>query len=515
MASARPRTGLFWALRIGWVLIATVLGLEGVLRLALFHPNWLPMGEGLRNPGLFFYGETPDFWLLRAHLRGRQGAGPAEYAHPVLGWTSGRFNSESYEHEDEADLNGRRPVILLGDSFAGCHGDLERRFEQLMDEGPLGETHALLNYGVGGYGVDQIVLLGMETLKRFEGQDAVFILSMLVDDDLNRVILPFRGHPKPWVKSDGQRAIRIVRPPLPADPGEYLDLYTPRVPWWSLRLFRQQVLMNKKEMREASGIALMQESMRRTVTASVLQFHDQLKAQGEQGFVMLFLNRNRQEGKTRPGNWLPWLESVLEGHHIPWVRASNEIALHQARTGRPMDDYFATTGPGKGHYTALGNELTHLSLERGIRQAFDGPSFVLQEITSRELIGKGAYSRWERFSYGGFTADDLPHTLMRAGAGGRAQLLFKVVQNARQFSAILRPLPAAKGASRLVVRTEAGDVGEFVVREGDEDQLICVPLGEVEDFELFAFPVEGQEPLAFFLIHPRLDSHRPGTMIDN
>lgn len=513
MARSRPRSLLFWPLRVGWVLLATILGVEGLLRLALFHPGLLPYSGRLGNPELYFYGETPDFWLLRARIRGRGEDGPAEYAHPLLGWTSGRFDSETYAHVDEPTLAGRRPVILLGDSFAACHGELDRRFEEIMDEGPFGETHALLNYGVGGYGVDQIALLGLETLKRFQGQGAIFVLSILVDDDLNRVILPFRGHPKPWIKAETPRTMGIVRLPQPLDPGEYLDQYTPNMLSWTLRLVRQQLLMSPTEMRDASGIIQMQEDMRKSVAAAVLQFHDQLKAQGDEGFVMLFLNRSRQEGGLRPGGWLGWLESLLEGQRVPWVRASREIALHRGRTGRPMDAYFTTEGPGNGHYSALGNEVTHLALERGMRGTYDGPSYVLQGSAASGKEGEGAYSRWERAAYGSYQEADIPHTLMRPGVDGLASQKFELSQNARHFQALLRPLPKAEGATRLVFRTEAGDVAEFMVLAGAQDRSISVSLDEVSELELVAFPVEGQVPLAFFLIHPSLDHHRHGPML--
>ena len=178
-----------------------------------------------------------------------------------------------------------------------------------------------------------------------------------------------------------------------------------------------------------------------------------------------------------------------------------------------MDDYFETKGRARGHYSALGNELAQLALERGFRRSFDGPSYVLQASSGRELVGEGAYSRWERFVYGSHTAADLPHDLMRAGVEGLAQLEFKLSQSARRFSAKLRPLAGAKGASRLIVRTVAGDVAEFLVKAGAEDQVISAPLGEVAEFELLALPVAGQEPLAFFLVHPSLDAHRHGPML--
>ncbi len=65
----------------------------------------------------------------------------------------------------------------------------------------------------------------------------------------------------------------------------------------------------------------------------------------------------------------------------------------------------------------------------------------------------------------------------------------------------------------MVLRTEAGDVAEFMVLAGAEDRSISVSLDEVSELELVAFPVEGQVPLAFFLIHPSLDHHRHGPML--
>jgi hypothetical protein len=178
-----------------------------------------------------------------------------------------------------------------------------------------------------------------------------------------------------------------------------------------------------------------------------------------------------------------------------------------------MDAYFTTEGPGNGHYSALGNEVTHLALERGIRGTYDGPSYVLHESAASGKEGEGAYSRWERAAYGSYQEADLPHTLMRPGGDGLASQKFELSQNARHFQALLRPLPKAEGATRLVLRTEAGDVAEFMVLAGAQDRLISVSLDEVSELELVAFPVEGQVPLAFFLIHPSLDHHRHGPML--
>ena len=54
-----------------------------------------------------------------------------------------------------------------------------------------------LNYGVGGYGLDQIYLLFDKTYKKFINYPSVFLIGV-IRDDLTRMVLEVRTSPKPY-----------------------------------------------------------------------------------------------------------------------------------------------------------------------------------------------------------------------------------------------------------------------------------------------------------------------------
>lgn len=96
--------------------------------------------------------------------------------------------------------SGRR-LVFFGDSFvesAACSNDtLTTKIEALTGIDTL-------NFGVGGYGLDQMYLY----LKRNVGlcaQDDCVMLVGLIQDDLERILLKGRTGPKPYFTIDGGR----------------------------------------------------------------------------------------------------------------------------------------------------------------------------------------------------------------------------------------------------------------------------------------------------------------------
>jgi hypothetical protein len=509
------RPGSRTLLRVLLVLGASVLGLEGLFRLVLFHPEWAPEGTGLRRPELYFAGDDPRFWVLRARLNGHHELGEPDDPDPVLGWTSGRFEPGTRLHMDEALLGDQRPVLLVGDSFAACSGAPDRCYEHLLEEGPLGPTHELLNYGVGGYGTDQALLLSFDLMERFAERDPIVVLSILVDDDLDRCTLPYRGAPKPVLEADGERRVRIARPAAPLDRAAWFAANPLEVPWWSWRFLQVNLLMDEEALVADSGVEGRLETMRVAMAAGLLEWKDRLDALGLEGFVLLFGDRQRHEGVSTKEDRFRWLEAVLEGQGIPWIRAWEELEQDWELYDRSLDEYFVTGKVGKGHYTALGNELTHLALERGLRGAFDGPSLVLHDSDRQDRIGPGAFVRWERYPYASFGEDDLPHALLRPGdgEGGSAELAFVPERAIRRFEATLRPMPDFEGAAELVLTTTEGVAHRSIVRGGDPDRRLVVDLPEVGRLDFTVRSVEGEASLPFLMVHPALDGHPHGPML--
>lgn len=101
-------------------------------------------------------------------------------------------------HEHAAD--GPK-IVFFGDSFvesAACSNDtLTTKLEALTGTDTL-------NYGVGGYGLDQILLAYERNAPRFDRPDSLVLVG-LIRNDLDRILLTVRSAPKPYFTADGDR----------------------------------------------------------------------------------------------------------------------------------------------------------------------------------------------------------------------------------------------------------------------------------------------------------------------
>lgn len=186
-------------------LVVGLLGAEAGLRGAVA----LGWPQTLADPVRYADPLSDDaYWVLRA----RGGRQPALRRHtrweqdPTLGWTPDRRNLnpmggwQSPRRPDGAE----RAVAVFGDSFVyGSVPDGERLPDQLQALSP--GTH-VLNYGVAGYGLDQI-LLRLEDRLPVLG-DASVIIGVLTTD-LDRCLLSLRSGPKPRFQREGD-SLRLV-----------------------------------------------------------------------------------------------------------------------------------------------------------------------------------------------------------------------------------------------------------------------------------------------------------------
>lgn len=144
-----------------------------------------------RQPELYADYYTDDlYWHLHQTWREE----PVAFTpHEELGWL-GNFAPEDFRHYEEPTLKGRRPIVLFGDSFSACTPDVQC-FEDIMEQDSiLSQDFAVLNYGVGGYGIDQIMMLMEHVLPLYP--DAIVILGMMTLD-IDRAHLRLREAPKP------------------------------------------------------------------------------------------------------------------------------------------------------------------------------------------------------------------------------------------------------------------------------------------------------------------------------
>ena len=83
--------------------------------------------EKFRTPGLYVdYDLESNYWKLYYLFDGK--LKPPANPHPLLGWV-GDFSRETYLHNRASNMNGRKAVLLYGDSFAGCLTTQEECFQ--------------------------------------------------------------------------------------------------------------------------------------------------------------------------------------------------------------------------------------------------------------------------------------------------------------------------------------------------------------------------------------------------
>ena len=189
-------------------------------------------GRRLKNPRLYADPFSDDlFWQLRYRWQGHRGHfQPPKNPHPRLGWHSARVGAD-YSQIDEKHVAGRRPVLLFGDSFAQSMPGV-RRFEQILNQDEaFSRDHYLLNYGIGGYGLDQIYLLFESTIDRF---DDPFVIFSFMTFDLDRSALSVRIGQKPYFElEEGSLVLRGV--PIESDAEKFYAEHPPFVGSYLLR----------------------------------------------------------------------------------------------------------------------------------------------------------------------------------------------------------------------------------------------------------------------------------------
>lgn len=367
-ASARRPRHLLFKLALAGVIAAGLF--EGAIRfLALSEsPIARRWGAALRSPGNFSNRWSDDYWMLKYRF-----AAPDARLEPIhdslLGWRSAAIEPGTYRHADESTLAGRRPVLLYGDSFALCVTKGEDCWQGLLERSELGAELALLNYGVGGYGLDQMYLLIQQSIDHYVELDPIVVVAVLVDDDLDRSALRFRSWPKPHLSVTPEGAL-VPDGPVTRDPLEYLRDNPIGIKSYGFRylVYGAHVLpRNESEwlMGRSSRVADTEDLNRHILDALAAE----LAARELDAFVVLFHGRHY----LRMYDWREaFLVSELQRLGIPYVSSKPRLLDDRQRTGRGDDAYFFAEGREREHYTPLGNEIVFAALKAGLTGEFDG-----------------------------------------------------------------------------------------------------------------------------------------------
>jgi hypothetical protein len=336
-------------------ILVTFIVSEALLRLALFSSN--PTFEFLRHPQYYAdYFSDDDYWKLYARFDGRHK--PPESPHPVLGWV-GAFSRDDYSHHQSANIHDRKPVLLYGDSFAKCSQGVLCFEDILNNDNEFSRDHYFLNYGVDGYGADQIFLLLQNTIDLYEDP---FVVFSLMTADLDRSILSVRIGQKPRFRIESD-TLTLEQTPIYPNPDDFFTENSPRIRSY---LYRRILFANFVP----NGLRsfLRRESARTNEKMQVnekiiLEAVRELDARGIDYVFVIFHGNWRAVGTIdSEGNWRDrFLKKLLEEHEIPYIWSREIIRAASQDSGTSLEDYFV---PHDGHPTTHYNTLIAERIKR-------------------------------------------------------------------------------------------------------------------------------------------------------
>jgi hypothetical protein len=336
-------------------LTATIAVAEIAFRTLLF--SGYPFMRVFRNADFYANQLLDDeYWLLYHFVDGRYP--PPSRPHPILGWIR-EFDRETLLHDDTPHVGDRRPVLLYGDSFAACKS--APCFEDILNPDPsFAGSCFMLNYGVGGYGVDQSHLLMSRTVSKY--RNPVVIFSLLTED-VDRNVLTVRVGRKPRFRLENGRLV-LTGVPIEGDIDAFFEQSRPPVFSYLLRVART-VLYRAVLPRSISG-ALQDEPRKRRekieLTAAILReaIAELRRTDVEFLFVVFVGNWQTETSVVEDDDWrLDAILAVLDQEGVRYLNAKTILRRDMRKTGRPVADYFLADG----HYNEYANRVVAAELK--------------------------------------------------------------------------------------------------------------------------------------------------------
>lgn len=322
--------------------------------LRLFLASDLDAAKDLRKPQHFADFSWEDtYWLLQDSWQ--QKYRRPKNPHPLLGWAAS-IDHETYLHDDAKSLQGRQPVLLYGDSFSQTVWQA-KSFEDLFNQDPAdSESHYLLNYGTGGYGLDQILLSMEKSLHHYEEP---FVVFGFMTYDMYRSPLSVRVGQKPYFSlQDGELELRGV--PIDMDSDHYFETHPPEVRsyLWRLLLYYQREpgafrswlrgedekmeykqALNRKILERAKGV---------------------LDGSGVDYVFLVFHPKGAFLREPEPHDL--WLRETLDEIGVPYIWSLDTV--RNAVPDATPNELFI---PGNAHPTTLFNEVIAEAISERVR----------------------------------------------------------------------------------------------------------------------------------------------------
>ena len=126
-----------------------------------------------------------------------------------------------YRHDAAKNLGSKRPVLIYGDSFAE---GFDSQF--IEDDKAFPDSCGIINYGVSGYGIDQIYLLCRNSVGQYKNP---IVVICILDEDLDRSFLSVRDGPKPYFEMDNGGSLKLCGVPVSSDPEDFFLTHPPEI----------------------------------------------------------------------------------------------------------------------------------------------------------------------------------------------------------------------------------------------------------------------------------------------
>jgi hypothetical protein len=345
---------------------------EAALRWLLFSSSELALswaGE-LRNAHNFADSSFEDeYWLLRWVLE----PGESKHRSPTydarLGWINDRFDARTRRPLTVDELPGRRPLLMFGASYVACMTKPKECFEGLMRQSDIARQYYPVNYGVGGYGIDQVYLLLRESLDLFAGENPLVVIGVVLDSDLERCVLGFRSWPKPRFEL---REGRLVEPgPVFAGGSQaFLDQHGIGITSYAWRYLLHGKHQLAGPWRErVRGVAAQQSAQDELIDALLSAMRAELESRGLEYFFVLFTSPRGLPPAEVPAQERRLTRLFLD-EGVPFVHARPYLLQAGESREGGLDSLFSAAGPAMNHPNAEGNRVLFEALRDGLEGRF-------------------------------------------------------------------------------------------------------------------------------------------------
>jgi hypothetical protein len=358
--SVRISPGRRLSIRAASAILLAAAGLvlaEGLIRVVLFWDRVPDIGQ--RCALCFAAPDEDEFWRLQTSW-GRARLGPRQRVNPLFGWSQAAAapdNPLGLRAEPLAAARARgRKLLFAGDSFvAGSSGE-GCTIPECLDRLSPGRT--TIDLGVGGFGLDQIVLMSEAARARIPAEGVVIGVYL---GDVDRVALTQRTYQKPYFMEDGAGpALRGL--PIEPDVESFRRASRPRTRSWTSAFLRRLAALPWSLDREGTASPA-KERLTRFLLARLVEDarHDRLPPL----FVIFY-----DEASLRSNEWE---EALLKSALAELGQRPLDTKALLLAQGEPLSRFYAPDG----HHNAAGNELIAEAVrEREARRVREAPALA-------------------------------------------------------------------------------------------------------------------------------------------